>query len=121
MLRSAGLPLALAVWLVSGPALGQDAVTSPQWVRKPSAAGLHRLFPRAAWEAGVSGRAIVECTVTGEGTLTDCKVVEETPPGYGFGQATIRAAAKFRMRPRAIDGTAVAGRRVRVPLVWRRG
>ena len=59
--------------------------------------------------------------MTANGSLTGCSVVSESPAGAGFGEATIRAASKFRMRPKTVDGAPVEGARVRVPLTWRLG
>jgi len=41
--------------------------------------------------------------------------------GMGFGEATIRASSKFRMRPRTVDGAPVEGARVKISLVWNLG
>ena len=45
----------------------------------------------------------------------------ESPSGMGFGEATVRASSKFRMRPRTVDGAPVEGARVRITLVWNLG
>jgi len=100
------------------PAPHVSVITKPDWIRKPDASDLERYYPPAAKERGTEGRATVECTVKGDGTLTDCSVVSEDPSGSGFGNATVRAASRFKMRPKTVDGAAVAGARVRIPLRW---
>ena len=100
---------------------GSRPITNPQWLLKPTTADFTRLYPPRAREHGVSGRATLECRVRGQGTLTACSVLSESPAGMGFGEATLRIAAKFRMRPRTTDGHPVEGRRVRVAVVWNPG
>ena len=75
-------------------------ITNPQWVRKPDGGDLERYYPQRARDQEVDGRATIECTVTANGSLTSCSVVSESPAGAGFGEATVRAASKFKMRRR---------------------
>jgi hypothetical protein len=51
--------------------------------------------------------------------LTDCKVVEETPKGKGFGQASLKAAELFRLDIKTTEGQTIEGLPVRVPIRWR--
>ena len=44
------------------------------------------------------------------GSLSDCRIVDEDPAGAGFGQAVIRAARSGRLAPRTVDGAAVGAR-----------
>jgi TonB family protein len=89
--------------LAAAPAAGaQDR--GPDWVRKPRAEDLVAAWPRAAWERGEGGKATIACTVTVQGSLRDCKVASETPPGSGFGAAALALAPQFQMRPRLKDG-----------------
>ncbi len=69
-------------------------------------------YPPRAAERGIEGYVIVELTVTPDGTTKDVKVVEADPPGY-FERAAIRAAQKFRYKPRVVNGQAVEVRGVR--------
>ena len=66
-----------------------------------------------------NGRATMSCTVRANGTLTDCSIVSEEPPGAGFGEATLELARFFRMRPMTVDCVPVEGGTVCVPVVWR--
>ncbi len=68
------------------------------------------IYPRRALSRGIEGYAIVEFTVTKQGTVRDPLVVEAEPEGI-FNQAAMEAAKKFKYKPRVIDGVAseVAG------------
>ena len=61
------------------------------------------IYPRRALERGIEGYVIVQFTVTKQGTTKDIKVVESHPPGV-FDRAAVQAAAKFKYKPRVVDG-----------------
>lgn len=76
------------------------AITNPAWLSAPEPA-----FPRAAQRAGEeSGVVKLKCQADAEGRVRACQIVEETPPGVGFGEETVKAAMKARVRPRLVDG-----------------
>jgi TonB family protein len=39
-----------------------------------------------------------------DGSTADCRVRSEDPSGYGFGQAALAAAARFKFKPQTVDG-----------------
>ena len=61
------------------------------------------IYPRRALSRGIEGYVIVQFTVTKQGTTKDIKVVESKPPGV-FDNAATQAAAKFKYKPRVVDG-----------------
>jgi protein TonB len=93
-------------------------IANPDWVRLPNGDDLVSCYPPSALDRGTEGHSEMECTVTSKGTLTDCHVVSETPAGAGFGNAELRCASKFRMRPQTVDGRPTEGGKVRIPLKW---
>jgi protein TonB len=64
------------------------------------------MYPRFASGRGVEGHCTVEYTVTKSGAVDDVKVLDCTPPGY-FERVSVKAANKFKYKPRVIDGEAV--------------
>ena len=61
------------------------------------------IYPRRAQSRGIEGYVIVEFTVTKSGTTRDIRIVEAVPPGI-FDRASTAAAAKFKYKPRVVDG-----------------
>lgn len=60
-------------------------------------------YPRRAADQGIEGYAVVEFTVTTEGTIKNTVVVEQEP-GTVFGSAAKRAVEKWRYAPCEING-----------------
>jgi protein TonB len=96
-------------------------ITNPDWERRPSGDDLARYYPSRAQALNKEGRATITCTVTAKGTLTSCSVVSEEPADLGFGEAALRMARLFRMKPKTADGVAVEGGRVTIPLGFKLG
>ena len=80
---------------------------------------LDALYPAGARAAGVEGSVVLSCVVKADQTLDECRVVEETPRGKGFGKASLEAAKLFRMDLRTQDGNPVEGLEVRIPIRWK--
>ncbi len=60
----------------------------------------------------------MKCTVTSKGTLTACQVLSETPEDYGFGDATLKIARFFKLKPKTVDGNAVEGGSYTFSIKW---
>ncbi len=65
------------------------------------------IYPRRAQSRGIEGYAIVEFTVTSNGSVRDPMVIEAKPEGV-FDRAAMDAALKFKYKPRVVDGVAMA-------------
>lgn len=68
-------------------------------------------YPRRAAQRGIEGYVTVEYTVTTTGSTRDIVVIEAIDKDGNetsiFNRAAIRAAEKFKYKPRVIDGVAV--------------
>jgi protein TonB len=64
------------------------------------------IYPRRAQTRGITGYCIVEYTVTASGAIRDPKAVDCQPEGV-FESASLKAAEKFKYKPRVVDGQAI--------------
>lgn len=64
------------------------------------------VYPRRAQERGITGHCIVEYTVTTSGATRDPVPVDCSPPGV-FEESAVKAALRFKYRPRVVDGQPV--------------
>jgi TonB family protein len=63
------------------------------------------VYPSKA--GGLRGQGVITCIVKTDGLLRDCKITKESPPGLGFGPATLLLAPTFLMKPALLDGRPV--------------
>lgn len=61
------------------------------------------IYPRRAQSRGITGYCIVEYTVTTSGAIRDPRPVDCQPSGV-FDDASVKAAQKFKYKPRVVDG-----------------
>jgi len=61
------------------------------------------IYPRRAQTRGITGYCIVEYTVTKSGSIRDAQAVDCSPSGV-FERASLKAAEKFKYKPRVVDG-----------------
>ncbi|WP_292036864.1 MULTISPECIES: energy transducer TonB [unclassified Brevundimonas] len=87
-------------------------------LRGPTMEELRRLHPPAAFRQRLGGRATLSCRIRLDTRLEDCRVVDESPPGMGFGRAALEASGYFRFQPPTRDGVAVEGQEVPVVVLW---
>ena len=64
------------------------------------------IYPRRAQTRGITGYCIVEYTVTTSGAIRDPFAVDCQPSGV-FEKASVKAATKFKYKPRVVDGEAI--------------
>jgi len=88
----------------------------PVIVRGPTQGEILALVPPEARAARQAGRASVNCEIQLDTRLDQCRVVSETPAGFGFGQAALTIAPRyFRFRPPvSAAGQTMSGARVTV-------
>lgn len=81
---------------------GAHIRTNPDWLQKPTIDQMMAVYPAKA--NGLSGGAVIVCTVQTNGLLRACKVKSESPEGHGFGTAALALASTFLMKPGLLDG-----------------
>lgn len=64
------------------------------------------IYPRNALQRGIAGYVVVEFTVAQNGSVKNVVVIESEPSSI-FDRAAIKAARKFKYKPRVIDGEAI--------------
>jgi protein TonB len=64
------------------------------------------IYPNRANSRGIEGYCIVEYTVTTTGATKDAAAVDCQPSGY-FERASVKAAGKFKYKPRVSDGVPI--------------
>nr|WP_240454742.1 energy transducer TonB [Caulobacter sp. 17J65-9] len=87
---------------------------APQWVEGGDA--ISDAFPETALRAEVSGTVLLNCRVTVDGTATNCAVLEETPAGFGFGEAALQASSRFRFKPATYQGRPIEVAQLKIPI-----
>lgn len=102
----------------AAPPAADPVVRAPALLRPPSAADLARFYPDRAQRLGVEGRTEIACTIDASGRAAACRVLGESPADAGFGRAALDLARTFRFSPKTVDGKAVGGGEVRIPLRW---
>ena len=88
------------------------------WVATPTGQDIANVYPPTAVQAGKGGAVLLECKVAQKGSLETCRVQIEDPVGLEFGVAALELAPLFKMAETAPDGSKVAGRTVRIPIMF---
>lgn len=71
------------------------------------------VYPASAASRGIEGECLVEYSVTETGATKNIHVVDDQCSYVGFRRPSIAAAARFKYKPRIINGEAVEVARVR--------
>ena len=101
------------------PADEPPVLSNPEWISRPTPTQLSSVFPQRALRKKVSGVTIIKCRVTATGTMTDCALQTERPADYGFGDAALKLAKYFVIKPHTRDGQPVAGATITIPVMFK--
>lgn len=109
--------------LLTSPALAQTPTpppassdAPPRWVRRPNGEDVELAYPVAARRAGLDGYIRLRCRINLRGSLEDCAILDESPPGMGFGEAALQLSRHFAVAPRRRDGHPVDDEWVNLPI-----
>ena len=77
--------------------------------------------PVSGVDVNADARVTLRCRVHADGSLSECRVLSQQPPGRALGDAALELATKFRMKPRMVDGRLVTEGIVTIPIRFRLG
>lgn len=100
----------------TGEGDGPGSGSGPIILRGASNGEILAFVPPEARRQRRAGRSAVSCIIRADTRLEGCRVADEQPGGFGFGEAAVRIAeTHFRFRPpTTASGRAVEGFRVTV-------
>ena len=100
----------------TGEGDGPGSGSGPMILQGASSGEILAFVPPEARRRRQAGRSAVSCLIRADTRLEACRVVDESPAGFGFGEAAVRVAeTHFRFRPpTTASGRAVDGFRVTV-------
>lgn len=87
-----------------------ELLSAPAQAQEPSARVLQELnpiYPREAVRAAVTGEVILELLVDEEGRVSEAKLKEVRPEGFGFEREAQAAIASLRFEPFVVEGIPV--------------
>ncbi|WP_281187194.1 TonB family protein [Asticcacaulis taihuensis] len=85
----------------------------------PSGDVLADLYPDRALNDEVEGTVTIDCAINASGRVTSCDVVNESPKGYGFAAATVKAFIKYaKVDPSSVGGQLRDGDRRKFTYKW---
>ncbi len=76
-------------------------ITMPKWLHTPSGTDMIDLFPPFEYKQQRNGKAMMDCAVADDGKLENCRILQEDPPGHGYGAASLKLSKIYRMTPLA--------------------
>lgn len=100
------------------PASPAHVIVRPHILGHLQAGDLKPVWPNAAFQDRRGGKALLNCRVGVDTRLYDCRVRAEGPEGYGFGAAALAVVQQLRASPRTVDGVAVEGGRINLPIAF---
>ena len=91
---------------VVGKAPNGEPLYAAEWYRRPTQAELSAYLPRGWASEGVG---VVACRTVARYHVEDCKLLAQSPPGAGYGNAVLQSAWQFLVRPPRVGGKEMVG------------
>ncbi|MES1200647.1 MAG: energy transducer TonB [Pseudomonadota bacterium] len=113
-------PTPIPVAVDPPPAPPSPLLSGYTFLEQPRGQDYARFYPPRALDRGMEGTAQIDCLVSADGRV-QCTVISENPAGWGFGEASLRAARLFRVAPQTSDGRPTTGGRFHKTMTWRVG
>ncbi len=88
-----------------------------EWYRHPTQTELSAYITDRM--RGLEGTGIIECRTIPDFKVDDCQILDDSPPGSGFGYAVLQAAWQFRVRPPRVGGKLLVGKWVAIEIDYR--
>lgn len=98
-LRAAAVLGAAVLGVAGSAAAASKSPWERDWVSLPTAEDHQKAEAGIVRAEGELLRAVVRCAVLDSGELSDCRVIQETPPGHGLGAALMSLTPKYRRKP----------------------
>jgi protein TonB len=85
----------------------------------PSGDVLADMYPDRALNDEVEGTVTIDCAINASGRVTSCDVINESPKGYGFAAATVKAFIRYaKVDPSSVGGQLRDGDRRKFTYKW---
>jgi TonB family protein len=85
------------------------------WLSYPTGSDVVSEYPERAARNGISGEAVVVCTVGPKGEMQDCHIQSESPKNEDFGYATLKLARRYVVATTDDSGASIVGTEVSIP------
>lgn len=76
-------------------------------------------YPRKAMDEGKEGKADIKCLISADHAITQCTVLNETPPKWGFGAAAMELFTGMKVPEMTKSGEPTAGREYKIHMNFR--
>ncbi len=103
-----------------------EALAPPRYIggdwTYPGSDEMGDLYPPRAQDNEIEGTVTIDCAVNATGRVTGCDILSESPAGYGFGLATVKAFIHYaHVDPASVDGGLRDGDRKKFTYKWTLG